>query len=255
MIRSGHRIGDRAPLALLELVDNPNDYKFESTTKTLARELALKARASEGEGGGSRVWWEFKRAIEKDPQSITTTTTTTKDQEGGIWSGIAPLTKKNLIKAMRYREPTTTTSISTSASGPALNDPTESSTTTTTSQFLDRVHHHYLHHLATLSLQRYEPSTTLTIKQLTQRLKSSDDSSSRGMIGKGKPRPVLTVPMQGNKLKAGQQTWTDLQERESETRGETRRIVAAGPIGRSKNKSTTRVVEARGIPRIDLDTV
>ncbi|SCV70566.1 BQ2448_3328 [Microbotryum intermedium] len=183
IIRSGHRVGDHAPTAILELVDNRNDLKFETTSKAWARELALKAR--EASSAGPDVWWALRTRLES------------QGEEGILAQlekekAIDPLTKKNLIKALRYRKafvPTTSSSHSEA-------NVTEIHPST---QFLNRTHHHYLHHLATLQLSTPStPSSYKTIKQLTQRLRPSET--------RGAPNPVLTVPIIGRRVQAGQST-------------------------------------------------
>ncbi|SCZ97992.1 BZ3500_MvSof-1268-A1-R1_Chr7-3g09662 [Microbotryum saponariae] len=187
LIRSGHRVGDHAPLAILELVDNRNDLKFETASKALARELALRAKG-QGERNGPDVWWGLRTRLEAFG-------------EEGIFGQfekeptIESMTKKNVLKALRYRK----------AFPPSLNsDPTLTETPTTAAlhpavQFLNRTHHHYLHHLASLQLSTPStPSSYKTIKQLTQRLRPSES--------RGAPRPVLTVPMMGRRVAAGQST-------------------------------------------------
>ena len=60
MRRAGHRQGDHAPLAVLELVDGPNDLKFESAARTVGREMAVRAK----EGAGVEGWWAFRKRVE-----------------------------------------------------------------------------------------------------------------------------------------------------------------------------------------------
>ncbi|KAG8927298.1 hypothetical protein FRC02_008311 [Tulasnella sp. 418] len=45
----GHRQGDHAPHAILELVDNPRDIRFEMTARAVARETVQKWLSSKGE--------------------------------------------------------------------------------------------------------------------------------------------------------------------------------------------------------------
>ncbi|SGZ27703.1 BQ5605_C026g10167 [Microbotryum silenes-dioicae] len=199
LIRSGHRVGDHAPLAILELVDNRNDFKFETASKALARELALRAKG-EGERNGPDVWWGLRTRLEAFG-------------EEGIFGQlekeptIDSMTKKNVLKALRYRKPFT----------PLTLDSNSTETTTTNAihpsvQFLNRTHHHYLHHLASLQLSTPStPSSYKTIKQLTQRLRPSES--------RGAPRPVLTVPMMGRRVAAGQSTrgWAQQHEQRSKS--------------------------------------
>lgn len=228
--RVGHRVGDNAPLAVLELVDSSHDLKFESTARIVGREMAIRAK----EGAGAEGWWSFRGRVEQSEGG---------SQEGVI-SRIAesveldPLTRKNVVKVLRYRVETFVAGHNVLPSVEEVPEADESSpndqvktykyeptATIPTIAFLDRSHHHYLRTLATLSLSTTPTADPVRIlKQLSSRLNPTDE--------RGPPRPVLTVPLAGRTYKAGERLdgWESLQEGETVVEVEKR----GGPIGRAK---------------------
>lgn len=93
----GNRPGDNAPHAILELVDNPRDLRFEMTTRAIGWELLAKRVASEGttvpitSGVG-----DILNVVEKE-------TTLAPNVRGTLRAK----TRWNLQKVLRYR-PTST---------------------------------------------------------------------------------------------------------------------------------------------------
>lgn len=84
----GHRKGDHAPRAVLELVDNPTDVKLDMTARAIAREAhVMLHRAQENIG-----WDALQELIAK--QAGTPLEHDTR---------FAPLTRKNVAKLVRYR--------------------------------------------------------------------------------------------------------------------------------------------------------
>ncbi|GAA5971928.1 hypothetical protein JCM11641_001573 [Rhodosporidiobolus odoratus] len=215
--RAGYRIGDRAPLAVLELVDNRNDLKYEAAAKALGRELALMARPAPHQPEGSKgTWEEFRRTFEeRGTEEIAV--------QIGKCGNLQEMTRKNVLKALQYRSlpvavdaasisPSTPTSSTPREDADALLPPSSTSseegpsdhdkvvkTTHPHILFLERAHHHYLSSLASFSLASLPTSDpTRTIKQLTQRL------SGLSFETKGAPKPVLTVPQSGRRERAGE---------------------------------------------------
>ncbi|GAA5841180.1 hypothetical protein JCM9279_000568 [Rhodotorula babjevae] len=236
--RAGYRVGDNAPVAVLELVDSAADLRFERAARTVGREMALRARevvpgSATGDMRGPAAWHDLRKRVEAHgPERI-----------GELLGGaeeLDALTRDNVVKALRYRaaplpvDPATSVSSAAEVvSAPAGEVDAPSAVAAgaaaeatlpavhPASLFLDRAYHHYLLSLATLSLSTSRaPDPERTIKQLTQRLGSLEL--------RGAPRPVLTVPSVGRSPKAGERTdgWEATAEREVSKRG--------GPIARAK---------------------
>lgn len=84
----GHRKGDHAPRAVLELVDNPTDVKLDMTARTVAREAyTLLHRAQ------THLGWEALQALLQKQASLPIESDTR----------FHPLTRKNMAKLVRYR--------------------------------------------------------------------------------------------------------------------------------------------------------
>lgn len=236
--RVGHRVGDNAPLAVLELVDSSHDLKFESTARIVGREMAIRAK----EGAGAEGWWTFRGRVE---QTSSSPSSSTGGSQEGVISRIAEsveldaLTRKNVVKVLRYRVETFTGGhnilpspddvSATPEADESIDDVKtylfEPSATVPTVAFLDRSHHHYLRTLATLSLSTTPTADPVRIlKQLSSRLNPTDE--------RGPPRPVLTVPLSGRTYKAGERMdgWESLTQGEKVVEVEKR----GGPIGRAK---------------------
>lgn len=205
LLKAGNRVGDNAPLAVLELVDGPNDLKWETSARTVGREMAIRARQG---GAGPDGWWALRRRVDKVLAGD-------KGETGALAElldapELEPLTRKNVAKSLAYRR--------------VANAP--SSEVVPISKFLDRCYHHYLSSLATFTLSTTpEPdSIARPLKQLTARLSPSEE--------RGAPKPVLTVPLTGRRVRAGERTdgWAEVEgtsiDREPSKLG--------GPISRAK---------------------
>lgn len=211
--RAGHRQGDYAALAVLELVDSPHDLKFESAASAVGRELAVKSR----EGGGRATWGDFRKSVEGGDHAAelaNLTKSTVLDE----------LTRKNVGKALAFRKSVVVAAEPDAEDGDAT--PVDEALLppappTPASLFLDRAHEHYLRSIASFELSTAPlPDSERTIKQLTQRLNPSDR--------RGAPLPVETVPLAGRTPKAGERTdgWA-VNELEIVSKN-------GGPIGRAK---------------------
>ncbi|GAA5927677.1 hypothetical protein JCM3775_006050 [Rhodotorula graminis] len=237
--RAGYRVGDNAPVAVLELVDSAADLRFERAARTVGREMALRAREvvpATGEMRGPAAWHDLRKRVEAHgPERI--------GELLGAAEELDALTRDNVVKALRYRSAPLpvdpATSVSSTAevvSAPARDVDAPSSSAAAAdadatvpavhpaSLFLDRAYHHYLLSLATLSLSTSRaPDPDRTIKQLTQRLGSLEL--------RGAPRPVLTVPSVGRSPKAGERTdgWEAHAERGGDASSK-----RGGPIARAK---------------------
>ena len=222
-------MGDNAPLAILELVDGPNDLKFEGAAKTVGREMAIRAR----EGAGPDGWKSWRARVEADGAE-------------GVLEAIEEsveldaLTRKNVTKALAFRAaafkafpPSAPISTSTEAEGVESLEAEESSASLhPATLFLNRTYHHYLRSLAEFSLSTSPTADPeRTVQQLTQRLTPSD--------ARGPPKPVLTVPRAGRSPRAGERTDGWASEVEQGVEGKSRR---GGPISLAKG---SRAREAR----------
>ncbi|GAA6012209.1 hypothetical protein JCM8202_003241 [Rhodotorula sphaerocarpa] len=265
--RAGFRVGDRAPLAVLELVDNVNDLRFENAARTVGREMAI--RAKEAGGPGPQGWKEFRARVEAEgPERI--------GHLVGVAPELAKVTRQNVVKALRYREapvPVTadsvasTSELSADGSSPAGGaqaanaapeaDESFSAAPATTHPallFLDRAYHHYLSQLATFSLSTSpRPDPLRPVRQLSARLHETESSIER----KGAPRPVVTVPRAGRVPRAGESTagWAttadevldldDALEADASLVVEEGSRARAGPISRAKGNFGREARQAR----------
>ncbi|GAA5956660.1 hypothetical protein JCM3765_005695 [Sporobolomyces pararoseus] len=200
ILRSGYRVGDNAPLAVLELVDNKNDLRFENSAKTVARELAIKTREKQTlDSNTFKIWRETIEA--GGQEGIVDRLSNSKE--------LGEITRKNLKKALQFRLNESTSTTTTESTTSSENTPTPTTPTHPSILFLDRVHHHYLFHLAQFSLSSTSsptssssslgsPDPSRQISQLTQRLHPSEFKTP--------PSPVLTIPTIGKKFFAGEKT-------------------------------------------------
>lgn len=229
ILRSGYRVGDNAPLAILELVDNKNDLRFENSAKTTGRELAILYH----ESGDQQSFKTFRTRIEANGEDSIVDNLQLAKELGSV-------TRKNIVKALQFRtnellslpvdSSSTSKPLSSISSTPTLESTSPETPSPETLEpvkslhpstlFLDRVYHHYLATLASFSLSRttLSPDPSRQISQLTQRLHPTEAKSA--------PKPVLTVPMTGKKFLAGE----DRRGFEVQVEGE--RML--GPIGRAK---------------------
>lgn len=225
---SGHRVGDHAPIAVLELVDNPTDLKFDTTARAVGRELAVKAR--EAGDNGKDVWKSFRASVESGSEEDVLV------RLAGV-SLLDDKTKKNAAKVLAYRldspiDPSSTLppSLNSEEADESL-DADESSFTPSlppSTTFLNLAHTYYLRQLAVFTLSPSSSTTPVLhperqVKQLTQRLTPRE--------GKEPPRKVLTLPvLKGKGDRAGER-------RDGYAVGEPEEgSRMGGPIGRAKGE-------------------
>jgi len=89
----GNRPGDNAPMAILELVDNPRDIKFEMTARAVGCEL-LKARL--GNGTASEI---LQKGVDGVREFIENELYLDSSKAGQL----RPATRSNLLKTLKYR--------------------------------------------------------------------------------------------------------------------------------------------------------
>lgn len=168
--------------------------------------MAVRARGGEGVEG----WWSFRRRVEAGGE---------KSVLGELEKSgeLEDLTRKNVVKALAFRgaafegfarpaPSTTTTAEGAEPIDAELQAEQEATDLHPSTLFLNRSYHHYLRHLALLTLSTEPtPDPTRVVHQLTQRLTPSDT--------RGAPRPVLTIPVTGRRMKAGERTegWEGVQ--------------------------------------------
>jgi len=91
--RLENRTGDNAPIALLELVDNPRDFKLEMTARAVGRELL-----------NEKLRWNSPRGVVNSGVKHAETVVAKELNLGTIDSGeLRPTTRRNLQKVMKYR--------------------------------------------------------------------------------------------------------------------------------------------------------
>ncbi|GAA5821948.1 hypothetical protein JCM11251_004791 [Rhodosporidiobolus azoricus] len=245
--RAGFRVGDNAPLAVLELVDNKNDLRFENAARALGREVAVRAREMKSEEEGRGVWGKIRKVLESDgPEGVV--------KQVEKLEAVDAMTRKNIVKALQYRaapvpvdshslpsDAATETVPEADADLPTTDTPSASTSTTVTAThpatlFLERAHYHYLSSLASFTLSsRPSPDPLRSIKQLTQRL-----GGTSAYEAKGAPKPVVTVPTAGRREKAGERVdgWKFKGGRDEVSK-------RGGPISRAKG-TRGRESRARG---------
>ncbi|BGP23770.1 RNA recognition motif-type RNA-binding protein [Rhodotorula toruloides] len=238
--RAGNRGGDNAEMAVLELVDGPNDLRFEFAARAIGRDLAIKAQ----ETSDKRVWWDFRERVESQGAEKIGERLMAEET-------IHPLTRKNAFKALKFRKGTVHVLEENvkAAQGDEAVEAKEGETKEgekavssplgptvvehPATLFLDRAYHHYLTSMATFVLSTASvPDPSRTVKQLTSRL---------GSMGiKGPPNPVLTVPRSGRVPRAGERTTAWDQTLKNGTMTE-----ATGPISIAKGLYNRVVRRAR----------
>lgn len=93
VIQIDNRVGDNAPMALLELVDNPNDFKLEMTARAVGRELLTeKLRRSTPRGVLNSGVTDAHASVSNELKLRVT-------DKGQLRS----VTRRNLQKVMKYR--------------------------------------------------------------------------------------------------------------------------------------------------------
>jgi len=95
----GNRQGDNAPHAVLELVDNPRDLRFNMTARAIGWELM-----------GSSLAKGTKSAVESDVTNVEAVIRQEKDKEDklgylrhGIGGRLRRITQENVKKVLKYR--------------------------------------------------------------------------------------------------------------------------------------------------------
>ncbi|GAA5928022.1 mitochondrial 54S ribosomal protein bL17m MRPL8 [Sporobolomyces koalae] len=232
ILRSGYRQGDNAPLAVLELVDNKNDLRFENAAKTVGRELAIRTRDL---SLGPEAFQQFRTSIEANGDEGIVEALSNSTQLGSI-------TRKNIVKALQFRSnPLVKLPVSRQSTTEPLESISSNETVESGSDalepvksvhpanlFLNRVYHHYLSNLAHFSLSDQNPlgpDPERPVSQLTQKLYPSES--------KPVPKPVLTVPTVGKKFLAGEQRQGyEIGQQSNSTTTTTRG--GMGPISRAK---------------------
>ncbi|KAF9240855.1 ribosomal protein L17 [Melanogaster broomeanus] len=101
VIQIDNRVGDNAPMALLELVDNPNDFKLEMTARAVGRELMTeKLRLNTPRG-------VLNSSVSDAHSSVSNELRLQVADKGQL----RPMTRMNLQKVMKYRGSATLTEI------------------------------------------------------------------------------------------------------------------------------------------------
>ncbi|KIK93645.1 hypothetical protein PAXRUDRAFT_828746 [Paxillus rubicundulus Ve08.2h10] len=105
VIQIDNRVGDNAPMALLELVDNPNDFKLDMTARAVGRELLTE-----------KLRWNTPRGLLNSGvtdahASVSNELKLRVTDKGQLRS----VTRRNLQKVMKYRGAQTITEISNKA--------------------------------------------------------------------------------------------------------------------------------------------
>ncbi|KAH6917304.1 ribosomal protein L17 [Coprinopsis sp. MPI-PUGE-AT-0042] len=92
ILKLGHRKGDHAPAAVLELVDNPHDMRYEMTTRAAAWDIVQHKLHNQ------RLGTVVKGGV-AEPASVL------KAAQNGSASVLRPKTAQNVQKLLRFRGP------------------------------------------------------------------------------------------------------------------------------------------------------
>lgn len=106
IVQIDNRVGDNAPMALLELVDNPRDFKFEMTARAVGRELFT-----------DRLRWSTPRGVLNN--GVTNAHSSLSDElllKVSDKGQLRSVTRRNLQKVLKYRGREALTEISQKAS-------------------------------------------------------------------------------------------------------------------------------------------
>lgn len=116
----GNRPGDNAPHAILELVDNPHDLRFEMTARAVGWELLSRKL---DEQTPTKV---AETGVERDVSEVVKTEKQIPWDQTGV---LRPRTRLNLQKVLRYRDEQGTQELITKARQHAVSvvDPSTSS--------------------------------------------------------------------------------------------------------------------------------
>ncbi|KAA1468187.1 mitochondrial ribosomal protein L17 [Dentipellis sp. KUC8613] len=89
----GNRPGDNAPTAILELVDNPRDLKFEVTARAVGWELLESKLKTE----------EPSKLVRQGVHDVETTLVREKQLDAKARGALRPMTRWNLQKVLKFR--------------------------------------------------------------------------------------------------------------------------------------------------------
>jgi hypothetical protein len=113
----GHRKGDHAPQAILELVDNPNDLRFHMTARIVGRQLARLVRENKSSEKAVLEW-------------ATATSNEGLSQQPEVYKLLSDMTRLHTKKALQFA---TRFSPKTSSTSPSSSDSNQDSPSTSTS--------------------------------------------------------------------------------------------------------------------------
>jgi len=215
--RFGHRKGDHAPHAILELVDNPNDLKFGMTAKAVGRELAKLALTATARNGRPRPevtsWAASASAFASATDAASTSSAAAAPANIAslppVYKLLRPNTQESLLKVIRHRQ------IGSSAPAPAASSSTSSTTSPapppppTPSAFavfeqMAREAFYRTTAVGKVPAWQVDEGKAASIDAMTPKFDDGDEAGS-----------VLTLPGHGRKLWAGQEdqasgAWEDV---------------------------------------------
>ncbi|KAH9944056.1 mitochondrial ribosomal protein L17 [Epithele typhae] len=100
----GNRPGDNAPHAILELVDNPGDIRFQLTARAVGLDLASKRVMENGiDATASTGLTKVESILDREKEI---------EHSSGLRGELRPITRRNLQKVLKYREPEATREMS-----------------------------------------------------------------------------------------------------------------------------------------------
>ncbi|KAH0838368.1 mitochondrial ribosomal protein L17 [Lanmaoa asiatica] len=93
IVQIDNRMGDNAPMALLELVDNPRDFKFEMTARAVGRELLT-----------DKLRWNTPRgALNNGVMDAHASVSDELQLKASDRGQLRSVTRRNLQKVLKYR--------------------------------------------------------------------------------------------------------------------------------------------------------
>ncbi|KIY47034.1 mitochondrial ribosomal protein L17 [Fistulina hepatica ATCC 64428] len=101
VLKLGRRKGDNAPMAVLELVDNPRDLRWDMTARAIGREVVAERLQSNSAQKIVNSAFSGLKPTETLRQLLKTEQEIQPDQSGG--GRLRPITRWNLQKVLKFR--------------------------------------------------------------------------------------------------------------------------------------------------------
>ncbi|KAK9897538.1 hypothetical protein P389DRAFT_151481 [Cystobasidium minutum MCA 4210] len=190
----GHRKGDHAPQAILELVDNPQDLRYHMTARIVGRELARLLKSQP----------HNKKLELQVTEWATTSTGTPLQSRPEVYDLLNDLTRHNIRKALQYVP--VGSSPSSNGTEPAESTASaEASTSASTSSSSEHPTKLTLQHFDELAREAFLRTTAISKVQLWDIDMQKYEDLLLHAPSEARESTPVTVPGHGRKLWAGQE--------------------------------------------------